>query len=94
LHYVLVRHKVEEYSKWKRIYDENMENRKNYGSKGSHVFRSIENPDEVVILYDWDDLENARKFFKSEDFKKKVKLAGIPDELDIYFLEGIGRTSA
>lgn len=94
MHYVLVRHKVEEYNKWKNIYDGNMENRKNNGSKGSHVFRSAENPDELVILFEWDDLDNARKFFESEDFKIKVRTAGIPDEPDIYFLEGIGRTPA
>jgi len=94
MHYVLVRHKVEEYNKWKNIYDGNMENRKNNGSKGAHVFRSAENPDELVILFEWDDLDNARKFFESEDFKIKVRNAGIPDEPDIYFLEGIGRTPA
>jgi len=94
MHYVLVRHKVEDYNKWREIYDGNMENRKDNGSKGAHVLRSADNPHEVVILFEWDDLNKARSFFESQDFKGKVKSAGIPDELDIYFLEGIGKTQA
>jgi len=93
MHYVLVKHNIKEYDKWKNIFDENMENRKNNGSRGSHVFRSAENPNEVVILFEWDDLDNARKFFVSSETKERMESVGVQNQ-EIHFLEGIGRTSA
>ncbi len=94
MHYMLIIQKVEDYEKWKSIFDENTETRKENGSKEAHVFKSEDNPNEIVILYQWDDLNNARKFFESEDLKNKMKTAGVMGMPDIHFLEGIGKTSA
>ncbi|MDI6723180.1 MAG: cyclase [Methanobacterium sp.] len=93
MHYVLVRHKIKDYDKWKRIYDENMENRKNNGSKGGHVLKGTDDPDEIVILFEWDDLDNARKFYRSEETRKRMEKAGVENP-EIHYLEGIGKTTA
>lgn len=94
MHYVLVINKIEDYDKWRPVFDENMTNRKDNGSKEAHVFRSADNPNEIVILYEWDNLDNARKFFESSDFKIKIESAGLMGKPDIHFIEGIGKTSA
>jgi len=44
--YLLVRHKVEDYAKWKPVFDEHGAARKAGGSKGARVFRFIDNPNE------------------------------------------------
>jgi heme-degrading monooxygenase HmoA len=94
MHYVLVKHKVKDYGKWKSIYDENITNREDSGSKGAHVLRGVEDPNEVVILFEWDNLDNARKFFESSNLRMRLQNAGVMDKPEVYFLEGIGRTSA
>jgi hypothetical protein len=38
--YVLVIHKVEDFDKWKSVYDEDGATRKDKGSKGAFVFRN------------------------------------------------------
>ena len=94
MQYVLIIHKVEDYDKWKAVYDEDTANREDNGSNGAHVFRSADNPDEVMILFKWDDLDNARKFFRSKELKKKMQDGGVQGKPNIYFIEEIGRTSA
>ena len=91
--YMLVRHKVMDYAKWKLIYDQHAATRKASGSKEAHLFRNADNPNELVILFRWDDLGEARNFAQSEDLAKTMQKAGVSDRPDIYFLEEIERTS-
>lgn len=92
--YMLVRHKVKDYVKWKPIYDGHATTRKASGSKGAHLFRNSDNPNEMIILFEWDDLGNAQKFAQSEDLIKTMQKAGVSDKPDIYFLDEIEKTSA
>ena len=92
--YMLVRHKIEDYAKWKPVYDQDAANRKASGSKRARLFRDPDNPNEIEILFEWDDLVKARKFALSEDLRKTMQKAGVIGKPDIYFLEEIERTSA
>ena len=84
--YLLVRHRVEDYARWRPLYDEHGATRKASGSAGGRVFRSADNPNEVIILLEWDDLEKARQFAQSEDLRQAMQRAGVVDQPDLYFL--------
>ena len=92
--YMLVRHKVMNYAKWKPIYDQHAATRKAKGSKRAHFFRNADNPNEIIILFEWDDLGKARSFAQSEDLVKTMQNSGVSDKPDIYFLEELERTPA
>jgi heme-degrading monooxygenase HmoA len=83
---------MKDYAKWKPIYEEHGATRKANGSNGAHLFRNAENPNEAIILFEWDDLANAKKFAQSEDLIKTMQKAGVSDKPDIYFLEEIETT--
>jgi heme-degrading monooxygenase HmoA len=83
---------MKDYAKWKPIYEEHGATRKANGSKGAHLFRNADNPNEVIILFEWDDLSNAKKFAQSEDLIKTMQKAGVSDKPDIYFLDEIETT--
>lgn len=89
--YMLVRHKVEDYEKWKQVFDEHAAFRDTRGSKGGRLFKNIDNPDETIIIFKWDTIENARKFAGSEDLEKAMKKAGVIEKPDIYFLDEVER---
>ncbi len=91
--HLLVRSKVEDYAKWKPVFDGMGAIRKAYGSKGGHVFRSADNPNEVVVLLEWDSVEKARQFAQSDDLRKAMQEAGVSDQPNIYFLEEVDRPS-
>jgi heme-degrading monooxygenase HmoA len=92
--HVLVRHKVQDYGKWRPLYDDHGAIRKAAGCKGTHVFRSAEDPNEILVLLEWDDLGNARRFTQSEDLRAVMQRAGVVGQPDIYFLNDAGRTPA
>lgn len=71
--YLLVRHKVQDYAKWKPIFDGHAATRKANGSKGGQLFRSADNPNEVVILLEWDDVKKARQFAQSADLRRRIE---------------------
>lgn len=91
--YILVRHKVEDYARWKPLFDQHGTTRQASGSRGGRLFRNADNPNELVVLLDWDDLEKARQFSQSEDLRETMQRAVVADQPDIYFLEEVERFS-
>src|SRR5215217_2316524 len=55
--YMFVRHNVEDYERWKPVFEEHGSTRRESGSKGVRLFRNADSPNETVILLEWDDLE-------------------------------------
>ena len=87
--YMLVRHKVEDYEKWKPVFDAHQATRRESGGKGGFLFRNADDPNETLILLEWPDLEDARRFGRSEDLRETMRRAGVAEQPDIYFLEEV-----
>jgi heme-degrading monooxygenase HmoA len=87
--YVLIKHKVKDFEKWKPVFDEHAAIRKTGGSQGGQLFRNVDSPDETIIIFKWDSIENAQKFAASEDLKKAMQRAGVIGEPEIYFLDNV-----
>jgi hypothetical protein len=92
--WILVRHKVQDYAKFKPVFDEHGAARKAIGSKGGYLFRNIDDPNEVVILIDGVDLQKAREFVQSGDLRESMEKAGVADQPDMYLLDEVDRPSA
>ncbi len=91
--YVLIRHKVQDYAAWKSAFDEHGAARQAAGSKGGHLMRNADDPNELIIVLEWDDLGKARQFTASDDLRQAMERAGVADQPDIYFLEQIDQPS-
>ena len=74
---MLVHYKVRDFGKWKPFFDRYESTRKLSGSKSAQVFQNVEDPTDVFILFEWDSVENAKKFSMSEDLKKTREQAGV-----------------
>ena len=85
--YFLVRHKVTDFAKWKPVFDEHGTTRQASGSKGGLLLRSADDPNEVVLLLEWDDLDRARQFAGSDDLRQAMQRAGVADQPDLYSLD-------
>lgn len=91
--FVMIRHTVNNYDTWKPVYDEDAGNRKAHGSKGGHLLRGANNPNEIVALLEFDDLENAHKFIESPDLRERMQRAGVAGPPDIAFLDEVERSA-
>jgi hypothetical protein len=84
--YLLVRHKVSDFSKWKAAYDTHLPARQRAGLKEEHLLRNTDNPNEVVLLFQTTDIQKAKEFGGSADLREAMQNAGVVDKPDIYFL--------
>ncbi len=88
--HLLIRHKVESYAKWRPVFNEQAADRQAAGQEGEpQVFRSGDDPWEVLILMEWDELERARQFAASDATREAMQAAGVSDEPTFYFLQGV-----
>lgn len=87
--YVVLDYKVEDYSKWKPVFDNYGVMRKKAGSKGGTLFHVSCEPNHISILFEWDKKENAANFFASDETKKTQKGAGVIGKPDVWFLDKI-----
>jgi heme-degrading monooxygenase HmoA len=56
--------------------------------------RNAFDPNELVILLEWDSSENARLFVNADATREAMQRAGVADEPDVYFLEEVERLGA
>jgi heme-degrading monooxygenase HmoA len=64
------------------------------GSKGGWILRNAEDPNELVILLEWDSVENARHFADADELQDAMRRAGVADQPDVYFLEEVEQVRA
>jgi len=86
MNYLLIRHKVADFAKWKPVYDAHGPARANAGLKEERLLRSIDNPNEVVLLFSAQDLDKAKQFAASDELRQRMQQAGVTDKPDLWFL--------
>jgi heme-degrading monooxygenase HmoA len=75
--YLLERHKVRDYDRWRGVFDADSAGRAAAGCRGARIFRNAEDPEEVVVLFEWDSLESARRRIESATLSRKFEEAGV-----------------
>jgi len=83
---IIVRHKVKDFAAWKPFFQAHESKRVAAGLTNPRLFRSADDPSEVVILLDAADLGAAKAFAGSEELRSEMAGAGVVDKPDIYFL--------
>ena len=86
--YMLVRHKVRDFSEWKRGYDAHLPKRVGAGLTEKYLLRGTNDPNEVMLLFEARDLNLAKTFAESADLRETMQKVGVMDKPDIYFLNG------
>jgi hypothetical protein len=87
--YLLVKHSVQDYSKWRPVFDQDAKNREVAGSKGAQVFQDINKPNEVTVLMEFEKAESARKMVASDDLRKTMHDAGVLGNPEVSFLNRV-----
>jgi hypothetical protein len=85
--YMLIRHKVADFGKWKPIYDAHLPARQKAGLKEEHLFHNADNPNEVLLLFSVEDVYKVKAFTASDDLRQAMEKARVSDKPDVYFLK-------
>jgi quinol monooxygenase YgiN len=87
---ILVKHPVQDFARWKTVFDEHAGTRKAAGCQGGRLFRDAEKSNDVTIVFHWDSLENAKGFLESQDLRSTMEKAGVLSLPEVYFLDDEG----
>ena len=82
----IVRHKVADYGKWRPVFDADEGNRRAAGLTNPRVFRSADDKNEIVTIFDVADIKKAKEFATSPNLKDAMMKAGVVDQPSIFFL--------
>ena len=74
---MIVQHTVQDFSKWKSVFDSVHSLRKQFGCTGEEVFQGHQNPKAVVIITHWGNLDQAQKYGQSPEMKDAMQKAGV-----------------
>lgn len=77
--HVLVHQRIEEFDRWKEVFDRLGPARAAASCRSTAVFRNREDPHEVVVLFEFDDLAQARGHMGSEELRAAWRAAGVTD---------------
>jgi hypothetical protein len=86
--FMLVRSKVRDFKVWKTAYDGHQAMRDNAGLTEKYLLRNADDANEIVILFEVQDLTRAKAFASSADLRERMQESGVVDKPDIYFLNG------
>jgi hypothetical protein len=82
----LIRHQVQDFGQWKRAFDAHQQARAAAGLQDLHLWHNIDEPNEIVLLFEVSDVEQARTFVESKDLNERMTAAGVMGAPDILFL--------
>lgn len=87
MQYVLIIHEVEAYPAWKAIFDQAADIRKNAGEISYQLLRYDNDANNIVHFSEWASLDQARRFFESNELVEIRKKAGVKAPNFIYLHE-------
>lgn len=82
--YVLIIHEVEDYQKWKHVFDNAAAIRKEAGEVSYQLLQYENDANQIVHFSVWVSHENAKMFFESERLVQIRKDAGVKAPQFIY----------
>jgi len=84
--FMLTRAKVRDFNAWKPAYDAHQPARRDAGLTEKYLLRNADDPNEVFLLFEVQDLNRAKMFATSTDLRDRMQESGVVDKPDIYFL--------
>ena len=84
---MIVHHSVRDYAAWRPAYDAHEAARRAAGLTNGRVFRSTEDPNDILILFDTSDRRRAEEFGGSDDLKSAMQNSGVIGQPKVRFAD-------
>jgi hypothetical protein len=82
--YTMVRFKVADYAAWKQSFSGATAIRQANGARGSMAFQGVNDPQEVVLLIDWENSETGMRFAQSAEVQELQRRGGVISQSERY----------
>ena len=85
--FLIIQHDVEDYPMWKQAFDKHQNVRTEYGLTTTIVGENLENPKNVIAVFNSVNPDNFSSFLEQSDLKEAMKDARVSSEPNIIFLK-------
>jgi hypothetical protein len=92
--FLLCHLKCEDYARWRSAFEAHNDLRQSIGSKGSHIFQSASDPNDVWITITFESQQAAQAMMGRDDVRQAIKDSGVIGEVQVFPIEDAGRTPA
>ncbi len=79
--------RLRDYGAWRPAYDAHEAARTAAGLTNGRVFRSAEDPNDILLLFDMADRRRAEEFGRSDDLREAMQRAGVVGQPEIRYAE-------
>jgi hypothetical protein len=87
---LLVQHRVREFATWKPVFDEQGSTiRIRHGAARHWLYRSLDDPNDVVVSLEFPAEEQARSFVADPALREEMSQAGVVGEPTVTFCEEV-----
>ena len=84
---MIVEHKVEDFGKWKSVFDSLAPVHRQFGLTDAQVYQGNGKPNDVVVVTHWGSNDQAKKWSQSPELKDAMQKAGVAGPPNIYFVD-------
>lgn len=88
--WLYVRHRVEDFARWKGLFQDIRPLLEETGALKAMVLRDKDDEDVISVACSWDNAASAQAFLESDELREALQRAGLANELDIHRLELMG----
>ncbi len=82
--YIFAKHKVQDYAKWKSAFDGAINMRQAGGEQSYQIFHLWDDANDLVLFFEWDNLDNAKQYFQSTELREAMQQAGVIGQPEIH----------
>lgn len=84
---MFVRHQVNDYAAWRKVYDEFRPTQTRLGVTAQAVYRAADNPNDITVTHEFASIEAAHAFAGSEELHGAMANSGVAGEPAIWFTQ-------
>lgn len=81
-----VQHQVRDFNTWKKAFDAHSATRQASGQLSEKIYQDEKDQNNVVVLFDWQSIEQAQQFGQSQDLQRAMKEASVVNQPTIKYL--------
>jgi quinol monooxygenase YgiN len=80
---IIIKRTLNDYDSWKTLVSENNETRQAMGSRGVTIHRSKQNPNDVYLIFDWDDGKSYLDYFNLPAVQRSLADSGTTEVIEV-----------
>jgi heme-degrading monooxygenase HmoA len=86
---LVVHHRVRDFDAWKPVFDEHETSRREHGARRHWVYRTADDPNDVIVAVEFVSAQDARAFLEDPSLREAMQRGGVEGEPEVHLRERV-----